>query len=78
MKIGDIVVFIEDYHFNNKFYPKGTRMTITGDCGWFIVAQRGWNLSDGNGNTIAETIFISDKYRLLSDIRNDKLNELGI
>jgi len=73
MKIGDSVVFIEDYHFNNKFYPKGTKMTITGDCD-----QRGWNLSDGNGNTIAETIFISDKYRLLSDIRNDKLNELGI
>lgn len=71
--IGQRVVFLEDYEFNGKLYKKGHQFTITGSDG-----IRGLDLEDDNGNRIAETRFISDKYELISKLRDDKLKELGI
>jgi len=82
--IGEIVVFIEDFEFNNKVYKKGHQFKITG-----VDGMRGYDLEDKDGNRIGlskaerwqatgETRFISDKYMLLRDLRDDKLKELGL
>ena len=73
MQIGEIVVFIEDFTFNNKVYKKGHQFKIVGEDGF-----RGFDLMDKDGNKIYETRFISDKYISLSDFRNIKLNDLEI
>ena len=73
MKVGERVVFIEDYTFNGKFYKKGHQFKITGED--YI---RGFDLEDDDGNKIYETRFISNKYISLSDYRNDKIEKLGI
>lgn len=70
---GEKVVFLEDYTFNGKLYKRGHIFTITGSD--YI---RGYNLEDSDGNKIHETRFISDKYELISKLRDDKLKELGI
>jgi len=71
--IGEIVVFIEDFEFNNKVYKKGHQFKIT-----YSDGMRGYDLEDKDGNRICETRFISDKYMLLRDLRADKLKELGL
>ena len=73
MKIGDTVVFVEPEYFNGRSYPVGTKMKIIGNSGF-----RGWDLQDKDGFIIAETLFISHKYKEISEIRDDKLKELGI
>ena len=70
---GDIVVFIEDFEFNDKLYKKGHQFKITG-----VDSMRGYNLEDKDGNKIGETRFISNKYMLLKDLREEKLKELGL
>lgn len=69
-----IVEFKEDYEFNGKIYKKGHRFRVTGS------SYRGLDLEDAEGNKICETLFINDIMREvpISEIRNDKLNELGI
>ena len=71
--IGERVVFLEDFEFNNKIYKKGHQFTITGSDN-----MRGLDLEDDDGNSICETRFISDKFELISKLRSDKLRELGI
>jgi len=39
--IGEIVVFIEDFEFNNKVYKKGHQFKITG-----VDGMRGYDLED--------------------------------
>ena len=71
--IGERVVFLEDFEFNNKIYKKGHQFKIT--CEDSI---RGYDLEDDHGNRISETRFISNKYELISKLRDDKLKELGL
>ena len=71
--IGERVVFLEDFEFNNKLYKKGHQFTIVGNDD-----IRGYDLEDDHGNRISETRFISNKYELISKLRDDKLKELGI
>jgi hypothetical protein len=70
---GERVVFLEDFEFNGKIYKKGPQFKIVGED-----SMRGYNLEDDNGNRISETRFISDKYELISKLRDDKLKELGL
>ena len=70
---GERVVFLEDFEFNNKIYKKGHQFKITGED-----SIRGYDLEDDHGNRIGETRFISNKYELISKLRDDKLKELGI
>jgi UDP:flavonoid glycosyltransferase YjiC (YdhE family) len=70
---GERVVFLEDFEFNNKIYKKGHQFKIVGED-----SMRGYDLEDDNGNRISETRFISDKYELISKLREDKLKELGL
>jgi len=53
MQIGEIVVFIEDFTFNDKLYKKGHQFKIIGEDG-----MRGFDLEDKDGNRIYETRFI--------------------
>lgn len=71
--IGQRVVFLEDFEFNGKVYKKGHQFTITGSDN-----MRGLDLEDDNGNRIGETRFISNKFELISKLRDDKLKDLGI
>ena len=74
MKIGDIVVLIEDHNFIGVPYKKGMKFKIIGDSG-----MRGWDLQSlDTGQKIYETAFSSDKYVALSKLRDDKLKELGL
>jgi hypothetical protein len=70
---GERVVFLEDFEFNGKLYKKGHQFKIVGED-----SMRGYDLEDDHGNRIGETRFISDKYELLSKLREDKLKELGL
>ena len=45
--IGERVVFLEDFEFNNKLYKKGHRFTIVGED-----SMRGYDLKDDDGNCI--------------------------
>ena len=71
--IGERVVFLEDFEFNNKLYKKGHQFTIVGEDN-----IRGYDLKDDWGNCISETRFIRTKYEFISKLRDDKLKELGI
>ena len=71
--IGERVVFLEDFEFNNKLYKKGHQFKIVGED-----SMRGYDLKDDWGNCIYESRFISSKYELISKLRDDKLKELGI
>jgi hypothetical protein len=71
--IGERVVFLEDFEFNNKLYKKGHQFTIVGED-----SMRGYDLKDDWGNCISETRFIRTKYEFISKLRDDKLKELGI
>ena len=71
--IGETVIFIENFSFNGRFYPKGTKMKVIGSSG-----MRGLDLEDENGNKILETDFSSHKYRTISEIREEQLFKLGI
>jgi hypothetical protein len=75
MKIGDIVVLIEDHTFLKTFYKKGQRFKIISSSGY-----RGWDLESlDTGEKIYETAFSSHAYVVsLSDIREEKLKNLGI
>lgn len=73
MKVGDTVVFIEDFEFNGKVYKKGHQFQITG-----FDSIRGFDLKDKDGNIIAETRFISNMYVSISDNRALKLKSIGI
>jgi hypothetical protein len=78
MKVGDIVVLIEDHTFIKtplwRPYKKGQKFKIIGNSG-----IRGWDLeSIDTGEKIYETFFSSNAYVSLSDIRAEKLKELGI
>ena len=74
MKIGDIVVLLEDHNFIGIEYKKGTRFEIIGDSGF-----RGWDIQHcESGAKIYETAMSSDKYVALSKLRDDKLKELGL
>ena len=72
MKIGDIVVFTEDYYFNNKLYEKGHRFKVTGS------SYRGLDLEDFEGNRICETLFIDHIIAPLplSEIRDEKIDKI--
>lgn len=74
MKIGDTVEFTEDYQFNGKLYKKGHRFKV------FDSSYRGLDLVDADGNKICETLFISNiiKHVPISEIRDEKINKLGI
>ncbi len=74
MKVGEIVVFIEDFEFNGKLYKKGHQFTIVGSASG--MPWRGWDLEDKDGNCIGETISISNMYVSLSDERNRKINDI--
>ena len=74
MKIGDIVVLIEDHNFIGVLYRKGTKFEIIGSSGF-----RGWDIQHcDSGAKIYETAMSSDKYVELSKLRDDKLKELGL
>lgn len=74
MTIGDIVVLIEDHTFITTPYKKGQKFKIISSPGYLI-----WNLESlDTGEKIYETAFSSHVYVSLSDIREEKLNELGI
>ncbi len=69
-----IVEFTEDYEFNGKLYKKGHRFKVIGS------SYRGLDLEDADGNRIYETLFISAFINPvpLSELRDDKLKDLGI
>jgi hypothetical protein len=71
MKVGDRVVLVEDFEFNNKVYKKGHQFNIIGDDD-----MRGFDLKDDDGNEIGETRFIRNIYVSLSDFREDKINKI--
>ena len=74
MAIGDIVVLIEDHTFITTPYKKGQKFKIISSSGY-----RGWDLESlDTGEKIYETAFSSNYYVSLSDIREEKLKELGI
>ena len=68
--IGEIVVLIEPFEFNDKTYQIGHQFTITD------TSYRGWDLKDKDGNRILETRWIQDKFISLSEARDRKLNIL--
>lgn len=73
--IGDKIYLKEDFEFNDILYRKGHQFTVISSDG-----IRGEDIEDSDGNIIYETRFISHLFRSenLSDIRNKKLEELGI
>jgi len=71
--IGQRVVVLEEFEFNDKVYKKGHQFTITGDDD-----MRGLDLEDDYGNSIGETRFSGWKFELISKLRDDKLKELGL
>lgn len=80
MTIGDIVVLIEDHTFitlSRRWrtpYKKGQKFKIIGSSGY-----PGWDLESlDTGEKIYETAFSAHYYVSLSDIREQKLKELGI
>lgn len=72
-KLGDILIVVKPFDFNDRYYNKGDRFKIVGDSGF-----RGWNLEDMNGNRIDETRMISDHFISLREARDKKLKDLGI
>jgi len=70
MKTGDIVVFTEDYYFNNKLYEKGHKFKVTGS------SYRGLDLEDFEGNRICETLFISNIIKPISELREEKIDKI--
>jgi hypothetical protein len=75
MKVGDIVVLIEDHNFLGTDYKMGQKFRIISDSGF-----RGWDLESlDTGQKIYETAFSSHAYvSSISDIRAEKLKQLGI
>lgn len=74
MKIGDIVVLIEDHTFIKTPYKKGQRFKIISSSGY-----RGWDLESlDTGEKVYETLFSSHLYISLRDIRHEKIKNLGI
>lgn len=74
MKIRDIVVLIKDHTFIKTPYKKGQKFKIISNSG-----QRGWDLESlDTGEKIYETLFSSPFYVSLSDVRHEKLKDLGI
>lgn len=71
--IGERVVLLEDFEFNNILYKKGHQFTVTG-----ADNIRGFDLEDDNGNRIGETRFIRSKYEFIKRIRDEKIKDLGI
>lgn len=71
MRVGDRVVFVEDFEFNNKIYKKGHQFNIIADDN-----IRGFDLRDDDGNEIGETRFMRHMYVSLSDLREDKINKI--
>lgn len=69
-----IIEFTEDHEFNGKVYKKGHRFKVIGG------SYRGLDIEDVDGNRIYETLFISYLMREvpLSELRDNKLNDLGI
>jgi hypothetical protein len=70
----DIVELTEDHKSNGKLYKKGHRFKVIGS------SFRGLDIEDSEGNRIYETLFIDHilKPVPISELRDDKLNQLGI
>lgn len=74
MKVGDIVVLIEDHDFLGTPYKKGQKFRVIGESGF-----RGLDIESlDTGQKIYETAFSSHAYVSISDIRVEKLKQLGI
>jgi len=74
MKIGDVVVLIEDHNFLGTSYKKGQKFRVIGESGF-----RGLDIESlDTGQKIYETAFSSHAYVSMSDIRAEKLKQLGI
>jgi len=94
MIIGEKIVFLESFEFNKKKYKRGHQFTITKIDTYQIDNTYGINLEDSEGNKILnirplfddhfligrpiENTWFPMCYKLLNEIRNDKLKELGI
>jgi hypothetical protein len=74
MKIGDIVVLIKDHDFLGTPYKKDQKFRVIGESG-----MRGLDIESlDTGQKIYETGFSSHAYVSISDIRAEKLKQLGI
>jgi hypothetical protein len=71
MKIGDTLIVVKDFWFNNRSYKIGNKFKIVGDSG-----QRGWDIEDSKGFIIYESVMISTYFESLIKQRKQKLKQL--
>lgn len=74
MKIGDTIIVVKKFSFNKRYYNIGDKFKIVGDSDF-----RGWDIQDMNGNTIYETMMISDNFEelQLKELRKQKLDKIN-
>jgi hypothetical protein len=72
VKIGDLVIVVKDFEFNNRYYKVGDVFKIVSDSG-----QRGWDIQDSSGNIIYESVMLSvENYKSLKSMRDERINSI--
>jgi len=74
MKIGDTLVVVIEFNFNNRQYKLGDKFKIVGNSGF-----RGWDIQDMNGNIIYEILMLSTHFKKLplKELRKQKLDKIN-